>query len=43
PDLDDLERRMKGAFEKLRQEFAGLRMDSSVRQALAGYRIDELA
>ncbi len=25
PDLDDLERRMKGAFEKMRQEFAGLR------------------
>ena len=25
PDLDDLERRMKGALEMLRQEFAGLR------------------
>jgi ribosome recycling factor len=25
PDLDDLERRMRGALEKLRQEFSGLR------------------
>ncbi len=25
PDLDDLERRMKGAIEALRHEFAGLR------------------
>ena len=28
---------------KASEEFAGLRMDASVRQALAGYRIDELA
>ena len=32
-----------GMLGKASDEFAGLRMDASVRQALAGYKIDELA
>ena len=40
PDLDDIERRMKGAYEKLRQEFAGLRTGRASTALLEPLTVD---